>query len=186
MQCTAHRRDGEQCRTHAVTGTTVCRMHGGSAPAVKAAGLRRAHEAKVKERAAREIARLIGEVPVDPASALLELVHYTAGEVSYWQACVGELQEAGTEDEALATSPEYSLWVNARERLAQYAATCIRAGVEERHVRATEELGAQIAEVIRRILERLDLQQWQRELSVTVVSEELRRMGKEHKGSGHH
>lgn len=33
-QCTAHRRDGEECRAPAVPGTLVCRRHGGAAPQV--------------------------------------------------------------------------------------------------------------------------------------------------------
>jgi hypothetical protein len=45
MRCHAHRRDGEQCGSDAVKGATVCRMHGGSAPQVKAAARRRLLEA---------------------------------------------------------------------------------------------------------------------------------------------
>ena len=33
-QCTAHRRDGEECQAPAVAGTLVCRRHGGAAPQV--------------------------------------------------------------------------------------------------------------------------------------------------------
>ena len=36
-QCTAHRRDGEQCLAPAVAGALVCRRHGGSAPQVQIA-----------------------------------------------------------------------------------------------------------------------------------------------------
>lgn len=35
--CTARRRNGEQCLNYAIKGATVCRMHGGSAPQVRAA-----------------------------------------------------------------------------------------------------------------------------------------------------
>lgn len=45
MQCSAHRRDGAQCGSDAMKGTTVCRMHGGSAPQVRAAAQRRLLEA---------------------------------------------------------------------------------------------------------------------------------------------
>lgn len=36
MRCKAHRRNGEQCRSHPIRGAVVCRMHGGSAPQVRA------------------------------------------------------------------------------------------------------------------------------------------------------
>lgn len=35
--CTAKRRNGEQCLNYAIRGAKVCRMHGGSAPQVRAA-----------------------------------------------------------------------------------------------------------------------------------------------------
>lgn len=35
--CTARRRNGEPCLNYAIKGATVCRMHGGSAPQVRAA-----------------------------------------------------------------------------------------------------------------------------------------------------
>lgn len=35
--CTANRRNGEKCLNYAIKGATVCRMHGGSAPQVRAA-----------------------------------------------------------------------------------------------------------------------------------------------------
>jgi hypothetical protein len=56
MQCVAHRRDGNQCGSDAVKGTTVCRMHGGSAPQVRAAARRRLLEAA--DPVAAELVRL--------------------------------------------------------------------------------------------------------------------------------
>lgn len=41
MQCTAHTRTGKQCGNDAMKGTHVCRMHGGSAPQVRAAAMQR-------------------------------------------------------------------------------------------------------------------------------------------------
>lgn len=40
-QCTAKTRSGNRCKGPAILGGTVCRMHGGSAPQVKAAAAER-------------------------------------------------------------------------------------------------------------------------------------------------
>lgn len=195
MQCTAHRRDGDQCGSHAVRGATVCRMHGGAAPAVKAAAAARVAEAK----AAKVAARLAQPISTDPAQALLDLVASAAGEVAYWRQRVDELQEQdekrltsgltkvvetktmdGTEiRRTVATTPaiEHRMWVDAQDRLARYATAALRAGVEERRVRVAEDLGAHLAGLIRRILDRLDLLEWQEELATIAVPEELQALG---------
>lgn len=41
MKCTAHRTDGHPCQAKAIKGGTVCRVHGGSAPQVKAKAMQR-------------------------------------------------------------------------------------------------------------------------------------------------
>src|SRR6185436_1366303 len=45
VKCTARKRNGEPCRAMAARGATVCRVHGGSAPQVKAAAKRRLEQA---------------------------------------------------------------------------------------------------------------------------------------------
>ena len=120
-----------------------------------------------------------------------------AGEVAYWRARVDEIQDR---DEKRLTSGltkitegkdrggvttlrtvetvaaiEYRMWTAAQDRLAQYATAALRAGVEERRVRIAEDLGSHMVGLIRRVLDRLDLQAWQEELASTVVPEELSR-----------
>lgn len=41
MNCTAHKQNGQACKAPAIRGANVCRVHGGSAPQVKAAARRR-------------------------------------------------------------------------------------------------------------------------------------------------
>lgn len=41
MICSANRVNGQKCKAQAITGGKVCRVHGGSAPQVMAAAMRR-------------------------------------------------------------------------------------------------------------------------------------------------
>ena len=192
MRCSAKRRNGEGCGAWAVKGATVCRMHGGSSPQARAAAARRVQE----EKAAKAAQRLAQPIETDPSQALLDLVSSAAGEVAYWRNRVDEIQDR---DEKRLTSGltkitegkdrggvttlrtvetiaaiEYRMWTAAQDRLAQYATAALRAGVEERRVRLAEDQGALVAQVIRRILDRLDLSEWQAEMVGSVVPEELR------------
>lgn len=192
MRCSAKRRNGEGCGAWAVKGATVCRMHGGSSPQARAAAARRVQE----EKAAKAAQRLAQPIETDPSQALLDLVSSAAGEVAYWRARVDEIQDR---DEKRLTSGltkitegkdrggvttlrtvetiaaiEYRMWTAAQDRLAQYATAALRAGVEERRVRIAEDQGALVAQVIRRILDRLDLSEWQAEMVGSIVPEELR------------
>ena len=45
VKCTARKQNGEPCKAMAARGATVCRVHGGSAPQVKAAAARRIQNA---------------------------------------------------------------------------------------------------------------------------------------------
>lgn len=195
MKCTAHKTDGTPCAAWAIKGANVCRVHGGSIPAVKAAAARRVAEGK----ASSAMKLFAAPVDIDPANALLELVQWTAGEVRYWRAEVARIAEHKTEQLTWSqTSHEegvtpgefggdfekdvteavphvaYRMLTDAQDRLAKYAAAALRAGVEERRVRLAEDQGSAVAGAIRRILERLDLLEWQAELVPTIVPEELR------------
>ena len=200
MKCTAKRTNGEPCNAYAVKGLKVCRVHGGSSKRAKAAAARRLEEEKAQRRMTREATRLIGSTPLDPAQALLNLVHSTAAEVLYWQARVDVLQD--TNEKQLTTgltkvtegkdrggvttlrqvetvaAIEYRMLVDAKNRLAQYAATALKAGVEERRVKIAEDLGGQLVSLVARILDRLDLAGWQRELADIVVPEEFAALDK--------
>ncbi|BCW62469.1 HGGxSTG domain-containing protein [Arthrobacter sp. StoSoilB22] len=76
-QCVAKAKGtGERCRRPPIAGATVCRVHGGAAPAVKMAAARRAQEAAAQQQMA-----VLGEpVDVDPGEALLKLVSWKYGE----------------------------------------------------------------------------------------------------------
>lgn len=54
-QCVGHKKNGERCRRAAIAGGTVCRVHGGAAPAVKAAA-----RVRLEMAADRMAANLLG------------------------------------------------------------------------------------------------------------------------------
>lgn len=187
-RCRATNRQGEPCGRWPTPGATVCYYHGGAAPAVKAAAARRRAQAE----AAKAVALFGAPKDVEPSQALLDLVHWTAGEVEYWREQVRALaaedpealtwgktrEKTGGQDvgDTYEAKPNiaYVMLYAAQDRLAQYATAALKAGVEERRVRLAEQQGGLVAEAIRRILDALDLTEAQRELVPTVVPQQLR------------
>jgi hypothetical protein len=64
---------GEQCRHWAMLGQTVCRNHGGGAPAARAAGKRRVAAAKAKA--------VIGKLDIAPVEDPFSAMQQLAGEL---------------------------------------------------------------------------------------------------------
>lgn len=173
-RCRAHNSSGQPCGRHPVTGLNVCRTHGGASPRSKGAAARRTEE----QAAARELARLGQAISIHPAEALLDLVHWTAGEVAYWRAVVVELEHQGghgaltwgtttethkgsgefpgtdTTDEA-APHVAYRMLTDASNRLAAYSSAALKAGVDERKIQLAERQGDLIATMQRAILDRM-------------------------------
>jgi hypothetical protein len=118
--------------------------------------------------------------PIDttPSEALLDAVKWTAGYVAWLRDKVAGVDEprspadedarsAKADDKALTQRStqtgkrEASVWVDLlgqwHDRLVRICAEAIRAGIEERRVRIAEQQGALVADVIRKILDQLDL-----------------------------
>lgn len=163
------------------TGTGNCKFHGGLSPNGKTAAR--------TEQARRDVELFGAKRTIAPAEALLELVHWTAGEVDYWRARVRELDEGdltwgktkekqGGDDHGttLEAKPaiEYAMLVDSSNRLEKYASSALKAGADAAMVQIARGQGALLAGVIQRILARLDLTDTQRGLVPVVVPEELR------------
>ena len=191
-KCAGHRRGKrpyEPCKAPPKKGFEVCRMHG--------AGTKIAQE-KAAERlatiaAAEEVARLGIRVDVHPAEALLDLVHWTAGEVAYWRAKTVEIADAdgpealtwgttkvkeGGDDRGTTQEAKPHIYLvmlrDASDRLASYATAALKAGVEERRVQLAQAHGIAVAGAIRGILAALNLTPEQQALVPTVVPQQLR------------
>src|SRR5690625_146926 len=169
-QCTAtSKQSGQRCRRYAHPGATVCVIHGAAAPRAKAAAARR----REQEAAQRAVALFGAPKDVEPSQALLDLVHWTAGEVEYWREQVRQLaadepaaltwgktrEKTGGQDggDTYEAKPHvaYVMLYAAQDRLAQYATAALKAGVAERQVRIAEQQGAQFTGAQRTILARM-------------------------------
>lgn len=178
------------CNRLPINGTKRCRLHGGATPVAIAKNERR----KDQEAAIREAARLVTARDIDPATALLETVQYTAGEVAYWRTKVDELTDAqvagmgvtktetgvekGQPTDLTTTETTTHIYVaqlrDATDRLAKYSALALRAGLEARRVKLAEDQGRAVAGAIRQILEALHLTPDQQTLVGVVVPAALR------------
>jgi hypothetical protein len=186
-ECVSQRKGGRgDCHGHhLVTGTDKCRMHLGK----KAADA-------IAEEAARQAVITYG-LPRDisPTDALLEEVRYTAGHVAWLRGKVAEIKADdlvwGKTEESEKNATEFSgtdttyaakpnvwleLYMRERKHLLDVTKAAISVGIEERLVRLEEAKGQIVAELIKRILARLDLSDAQRLLSARVIPEEFRRI----------
>jgi hypothetical protein len=130
---------------------------------------------------------------VDPAVALLEEVHRSAGHVEWLKAKVAELDEAdlvwGVVEEVDKGAGEFTgtditsaakpnvwleLYQQERKHLTAVCKTALAAGIAERQVRLAEQQGALIVGVIQRILDDLALTAEQKARVPEVVPRHLR------------
>ena len=194
QRCTAKAKStGVQCARYAIEGASTCRVHGSGSRKAKAAAARRVEEAKAAEAAERAVTTLGLSRDVSPSEALLEEVRWTAGHVDWLRDRVREVErdelvwgktkwkqvesaDGPIEEtvETASTSVWYDLYEKERKHLVTVCTAALRAGVEERRVRLAEAQGAQVAEVIRAILDDLSLTLEQQQKVATVVPARLR------------
>lgn len=169
--CHAKTRSGRRCASAPMVGQRVCRMHGGAAPAAKAAAQRRLKE----EATIKAIEKFGGRRDIDPASALLEEVHRTAGHVSWLESQIAEGQVNIAEVTLRGVEP--SVWMQLynteRNRLIAVTKAALDAGIAERQVQLAEAQGLMLASVIRAILDDLELSALQRDKAPGVIRQHL-------------
>lgn len=185
-ECASQRKSGRgPCHGHhLVRGADKCRMHLGA----------KAQDAITEELARQAVAIYGLPRDISPTEALLEEVRYSAGHVAWLRGQVAALEAEslvwGVTEEAERNATEFAgtdttrqaamnVWLDLyhkeRRYLLDVSKAVIAAGVEERRVRLAEAQGALLASVIRRILDRLNLNGVQSKLVPLVVREELQR-----------
>lgn len=164
-RCRATKLNGQQCGCKPITGSTVCRYHGGGTRHVKQAAARR-----IAIQNARDlVVRLGGSIDVDPLDALLEMVKEAAWNVAAYRIALDELgihvgndeHKEGKPGVAVASSFDekgkrdpaaphilVAMYSSERDRLARYAKMCLDAGVDERRVRIVEAQAQQLGSVV--------------------------------------
>lgn len=181
-RCIVIKSNGKQCGQPAYLDLRRCEFHSG--------------RVAMENAATREGLKIMfgDSIEIHPAEALVQLVRFKAGEVSYWRSKVLELEELGlgiiatdvvrevdgpmgpTITTETRPHPWYEMLRVAERDLATYCSTALRAGVEERQVRIAELMGAQILEVIEQVLDSLALTAHQQTIAGEVVPTVLRAM----------
>lgn len=188
--CHGMKRDGTGTACHRPAGWGTdhqgiarCKLHGGSTSS---------HRTKAKADQARIAAATYGlPIDIDPAKALLEEVHRTAGHVAWLGALLAEMDEGdlvwGVVEETDSTGREGgsttkrqakpSVWLDLyqkeRRHLAAVTRDALGADASGRVAAVFEQIGATYIQLIERVLDRLDLTETQRAAIPGVLVEEL-------------
>lgn len=189
-----HRRCKGKGRPHyAMTGQTICGIHGGKNPR----NLEAAAKRMAAERAERMVKTYGLKVETTATDALLEEVKWTAGHVAWLRERVQEIEQysnnsdsenplvwgvtkkkVGGEDRGTTEEAVPNIWITLyqkeRTHLVRVCAEAIRAGIEERRVKLAESQGEQVAQAIRGILTDLHLTPEQLALVPDIVPKHLR------------
>lgn len=196
-KCKAHNRAGNPCGRGKAPGQDVCHNHGAKAPQ---------NLAKAEERMAiAEIHDKLG-VPrvIDALDAIEEMVWEAAGNVAMLRALVQELTQRAdgisvqTDDDgersyaanAIAgptgstaklfdAAPHVlvTMYDAERDRLAQYSALALKAGVDERRVRVAEVQTSRLFEAVTTALDAAGLNPQQQEAFRVALAGNLRALG---------
>ena len=184
-RCSARTKRG-RCKAWPVRGAAVCVTHGGAAPQVRAAAGRRI--------AVAEWARSFGEpaADADPTSTVLNEIRWSTGHVAWLRTRVQETEpEAlvwGTVSEVDRTGGQFpgvditraakanawlTLYGTERDRLTRMCEVAHRMGIDARQIELAEQLGQLIADLLREVLDELNLSDTQLQTAAAAVPRQL-------------
>lgn len=180
VTCTARAKaTGQRCQRAPIRGGKVCYVHGGGAPAVKAAAARRLAVAEVEAEVENLIAFESFGGMGDPLQAMAELAERALATERALAARVNFLAQddrlrfrdaQGREN----LRSEVVLWERWHRQAAHLADRLAAHDWESRRVRLAEQQGALVGDVIRRVLNELRLTPDQEALIGEVVPRHLR------------
>lgn len=163
-----------QCRWPTIKKGTPCSMPAGHDTGHVGYGPCKTHGRKKNHDAWRMAVDIARELDISPWDALLMSVRTAAGRVAWVD---DELKTVVARNDGDMSQAEVVLWLkesrNERTLLAKMAKAAIDAGVAERMVRNVEMEGKIVAEVIGRVIDKLDLSAEKRMLAFDEAHRQL-------------
>lgn len=150
-------------------GGTVCRMHGGAAPQVRAAAARRVAEGRVLHALARLGVEVVDDVT--PTAALHEALSVALGDFRAARRAVGEVPLDGLD----SLPAVVTVYERAADRLAKVARSSLDAGLSERLVAVAEDEAAGMRDAFDRACIVVGIAAATRSELALVLATELRR-----------
>lgn len=175
-QCIATvKRTGNQCRQDAIHGATVCRMHGGGAPQVKAGAKRRLAKVALEG----EVGRLLEQMGSDPVPDLIDglliAVEHCARMVAAYRIVAGRRGVLGVnrhgEEVPDPGVVEYRNWLDEWAKLTKLA---LDAGIDERRTKLSELDSANLFHAIGDAIDAAGLTDEQHDAFRTTLAARLR------------
>jgi hypothetical protein len=170
--CGAKKKNGELCRKFAGEGTEhpgigACKYHLGRTKNANVAA---------QKKMAQKVLHSFGQpIPVEPTEALLAVLHLSAGHLQY----VKDEYEVVEDKSSFMAQSLMRAFNEERDRIARIAKAALDAGVAERQVKIAEAYGAQLATLLRNVLEdeKLKLTTRQQAAAPAVIRKHLLSMG---------
>lgn len=142
--CGAKKKNGQKCRAFAGQGTEHfgvgrCRWHLGNSPS---------HNVNaVKQEAKSRMVDFGESIEIDPATALLGVLHLSAGHLNWIREELATTNDKSTFDAQVLLR----MWDEERDRIARISKAALDVGVAEKQIRIAEHHGEQLAALLRAI-----------------------------------
>jgi hypothetical protein len=168
-RCTAtSKQSGERCKRLAIPGGTVCVMHGGASPAVRAAAEERLQE-QAADRVAEDLARKLWQgldaVPVlDPVAKLQLLAGQLSGMADELGARVNEMKSIAGGDSLTQLRAEASLLEKTIGHLRGLLVDMARLGIAEQRIQLEQDKARMVAVALQEGMDAVGMSPEQREV----------------------
>lgn len=150
QRCVRVKRNGVQCGLPAMRGTTVCQMHGGRAPQVRAAAQRRLALAE----GLKGVAQLVADNGLPEPTELHPAEHLLRG-LALSAMLVEALANTVAAHDAKPGDSLSEAWERERERHARLAKATLDAGIDERLARVAEQQVTVLSGILEAVIQEL-------------------------------